>query len=368
MDRPRGNLFAAKVHRRFIAAEREGRGIARTVIDFGGQGEWPTHPELLDWLAVEFVDSGWDVKHMVKKIVMSNAYRQSSVPSQALAKRDPYNRHYARQGRFRIEAEFVRDNALQISGLLETYIGGAQAYSTLGWFNDPVLSTFLQRGQAQLAALLFHELTHRVAYAKNDTAFNESFATTIEQYALATWLAEQRPQVADTAFSDYQQRTNAHDQFRAIVLARRERLSEIYANNALSPEQKRTQKLMLFEDLRSDLVEFDQTLNMGTRYASWAEDINNAKFIPINSYHQWVPAISRELSRQLQKSDCQQPAALLKYRANKDDVRQMAAMTPEDNEDNDSLACKSALTAFYAMIKKVARMDYDARQTLLASW
>ena len=273
--------------------------------------------------------------------------------------------HY--RGYYKLENAQRYAQRLEQKGL-ETYIGGAQAYSTLGWFNDPVLSTFLQRGQAQLAALLFHELTHRVAYAKNDTAFNESFATTIEQYALATWLAEQRPQVADTAFSDYQQRTNAHDQFRAIVLARRERLSEIYANNALSPEQKRTQKLMLFEDLRSDLVEFDQTLNMGTRYASWAEDINNAKFIPINSYHQWVPAISRELSRQLQKSDCQQPAALLKYRANKDDVRQMAAMTAEDNEDNDSLACKSALTAFYAMIKKVARMDYDARQTLLASW
>ncbi len=113
-----------------------GYGIARTVIDFGGQGEWPTHPELLDWLAVEFVDSGWDVKHMVKLIVMSNAYQQSSVPSEALAKADPYNRLYARQSRFRIGAEFVRDNALALSGLLSTEIGGpsVKPYQPAGYW------------------------------------------------------------------------------------------------------------------------------------------------------------------------------------------------------------------------------------------
>ncbi len=95
-----------------------GSGIARVLDDFGGQGEPPVHPELLDNLAVEFYESGWNVKHMFKLIAMSHTYRQSSLVSAELQKRDPYNRLYARQSRFRIDAEMVRDSALAISGLL----------------------------------------------------------------------------------------------------------------------------------------------------------------------------------------------------------------------------------------------------------
>ena len=86
--------------------------------DLGAQGEPPVHPELLDWLAVEFMESGWNVKHMVKLIVTSNAYRQSSKPTEALREKDPYNRLVARQSRWRLDAETVRDNALFLSGLL----------------------------------------------------------------------------------------------------------------------------------------------------------------------------------------------------------------------------------------------------------
>lgn len=101
-----------------------GEGICRTVDDLGSQGEWPSHPELLDWLAVEFIDSGWDIKHMVKLIVTSDAYQRSSVCPIELQRRDPENRLLARQSRFRLSAEFVRDNALSISGLLSPKIGG----------------------------------------------------------------------------------------------------------------------------------------------------------------------------------------------------------------------------------------------------
>lgn len=101
-----------------------GRGISRVLDDLGSQGEWPDHPELLDWLAVEFVESGWDMKRMVRLIVSSNTYRQSSLVSPELAAADPDNRLLARQSRYRLPAELVRDNALAVSGLLVRDLGG----------------------------------------------------------------------------------------------------------------------------------------------------------------------------------------------------------------------------------------------------
>ena len=105
-----------------------GRGLSPSLGDFGRQGEAPSHPELLDWLAVEFAESGWDVKHLVRLIVTSATYRQSSVSSDAERRRDPYNALLSRQGRYRLEAEFVRDNALSVSGLLVREIGGRSVY------------------------------------------------------------------------------------------------------------------------------------------------------------------------------------------------------------------------------------------------
>jgi hypothetical protein len=101
-----------------------GQGIVKSLEDFGTQGAYPTHPELLDWLAIEFQTSGWNVKHVLKLMVMSSTYRQSSRADLALRQREPGNLWLARQGRFRIDAEMVRDNALAISGLLSRKIGG----------------------------------------------------------------------------------------------------------------------------------------------------------------------------------------------------------------------------------------------------
>ena len=102
-----------------------GSGIVKTVNDFGAQGEWPSHPELLDWLAREFVESGWDVKNFVRLIVTSETYRQSAKLTPDLRERDPENRLYARGPRFRLAAEEIRDTALAVSGLLNPKIGGA---------------------------------------------------------------------------------------------------------------------------------------------------------------------------------------------------------------------------------------------------
>jgi hypothetical protein len=101
-----------------------GHGLARNMEDYGTQGYYPTHPELLDWLAVEFRDSGWDVRHMLKLMAMSHTYQQTSVSHAALREQDPGNDWLTRQDRYRIDGEFVRDNALAISGLLTRKIGG----------------------------------------------------------------------------------------------------------------------------------------------------------------------------------------------------------------------------------------------------
>ena len=101
-----------------------GTGLVKTSEDFGLQGEWPSHSELLDWLATEFVRNGWDVKATLKLIVTSAAYRQSSAATPALLQRDPENRLLARGPRQRLSAEAIRDNALLAAGLLHEKLGG----------------------------------------------------------------------------------------------------------------------------------------------------------------------------------------------------------------------------------------------------
>lgn len=116
--------LTARVFVNRIWQEFMGRGIVFTSEDFGMQGELPSHPELLDWLAVDFRENKWDVKRLVKQIVMSSTYRQSSVVSKKKLEADPENIHYARAPRLRLPAELVRDHALASSGLLNSDIGG----------------------------------------------------------------------------------------------------------------------------------------------------------------------------------------------------------------------------------------------------
>src|SRR5690606_712958 len=102
-----------------------GTGLVKTSDDFGSQGELPSHPELLDWLAVDFREGGWDVRRLVREMVTSSAYRQSSKVTPDLVGRDPENRLLARGPRFRLQAEFIRDQALAAADLLDGRIGGA---------------------------------------------------------------------------------------------------------------------------------------------------------------------------------------------------------------------------------------------------
>jgi hypothetical protein len=120
-------VFVNRLWRQFF-----GTGLSKVLEDLGSQGEWPTHPELLDWLAAEFMkpetaagpSHAWNVKHIVRTIVTSHTYRQASGSSPKLDERDPDNRLLARQSRFRVDAEIVHDIALAVSGLLEQRFGG----------------------------------------------------------------------------------------------------------------------------------------------------------------------------------------------------------------------------------------------------
>ena len=128
-----------------------GEGIVRTLGDFGSQGNWPTHPALLDWLADEFVTSGWDVKYLIRQIVTSATYRQSSKATQESWSIDPDNRWFGRGPRFRLQGEFIRDNALAASGLMVKQIGGpsTKPYQPDGLWNEVSLSGNLRFKQDQ---------------------------------------------------------------------------------------------------------------------------------------------------------------------------------------------------------------------------
>ncbi len=134
----RDNPLTARVYVNRLWKQFFGTGLSKVLDDLGAQGEAPLNPALLDWLACEFMDSGWDVKHMVRLIVTSHAYRQVSTAPKELLARDPDNRELARQSRYRLDAEFVRDNALSISGLLVTKVGGpsVKPYQPAGYWEN----------------------------------------------------------------------------------------------------------------------------------------------------------------------------------------------------------------------------------------
>jgi hypothetical protein len=123
-----------------------GRGLSDTPSDFGSQGKWPTHPGLLNWLAADFIESNWDVKQAIRQLVTSATYRQSSVSKPEHMEKDPENLYFARAPRFRMMGEFVRDQALYVSGLLKKKFGGpgVKPYQPAGLWNEVSLNAGLR--------------------------------------------------------------------------------------------------------------------------------------------------------------------------------------------------------------------------------
>ena len=170
----------------------------------------------------------------------------------------------------------------------DTAIEGAAAYSTLGWFADPILSSMLRWNDDELDGVIFHELAHQLLYVKDDTAFNESFATFVQQEGLREWRAARDLPPADAAQSA------RDDAFTALVLDLRERLRALYARG-LPPAAAREAKQREIADFVERYRRLrDTTWNGDGSYDSWIEKpINNARLVPFGLYDHWVPAFAR---------------------------------------------------------------------------
>lgn len=196
------------------------------------------------------------------------------------------------QGYFdKVRAEAAAQ-ALQAQGD-DTYVGGVPAYSTLGWFDDPILNTMMHWDDDTLDGTIFHELAHQKLYLKSDTAFNESFATFVEEEGLRQWRAARGLPAADSGSG---QRADA---FTQLVLDARGRLEKVYASGQ-PPEQMRAAKQAEIERLRADYRSLRDTQWQGYKgYDAWMDaPINNAKLLPFGLYHKWVPAFAALYAQQ----------------------------------------------------------------------
>lgn len=175
--------------------------------------------------------------------------------------------------------------ALQRQAGKDVFVGGVEAYSTLGWFNDPILSSMLGWGDERLAALIFHELAHQRFYVKDDTEFNESYARFVEEQGARQWRAAR----GLAAQSDKQ--SEQIEALTRLVIATRERLRLLY-REPLSAELMRQRKAAEFERLRKEYRDLrDQRWPGDKRYDAWINSpLNNAKLLPFGLYTQWVPA------------------------------------------------------------------------------
>ena len=190
-------------------------------------------------------------------------------------------RGYYTQGAARGEA------ALQHQQGMDVFVSGVEAYSTLGWFDDPILNSMLNWGDERLATLIFHELAHQRFYAKDDTEFNESFASFVEQEGTRQWRAKHGLPLSDG--SNLQQR----EQFISLVLDTRQRLKTLYAQS-LPADEMQQRKAAEFERMRGEYRQLrDQQWAGNPRYDAWINSpLNNAKLLPFGLYDQWVSAFA----------------------------------------------------------------------------
>jgi predicted aminopeptidase len=219
------------------------------------------------------------------------------------------------------DAERFGDSLIQEG--YDVFIGGAIAYSTLGWFDDPVLSTFLYLSPPEIAALIFHELAHAILYIQDDTAFNESFATAVAEEGLRRW------QSAANDLKSYENwllKGQRRQRFISLVSKFRAKLQDLYEGE-LPLTEKRSQKAAVFNQMRSEFLDLKSDYRAMAAYEAWfGHPLNNAQLISVSTYHNWVPAFRKMLSasggdlgefyrkcRQLAKKDAAERQRILAY-------------------------------------------------------
>jgi predicted aminopeptidase len=199
-----------------------------------------------------------------------------------------YRGYYSKEDAQAFAAELRRQG-------YDVQIGGVPAYSTLGWFNDPVLSTFIQYPDGELARLVFHELAHQVAYAKNDSQFNESFAVSVEEAGVARWMEKYGDDKMRKAYAAYEGRKK---DFLALLLKYRQQLEEVYESDASNDEKLRI-KAQTFQALKDEYQVLKASWGGYSGYDRWfAEPLSNAHLAAVATYHDFVPGFRAILAQE----------------------------------------------------------------------
>jgi len=198
-----------------------------------------------------------------------------------------YRGYYAKEAAERLASELRQQG-------FETYLGGVPAYSTLGFFDDPLLNTFLRFGEQEVARVIFHELAHQRLYVRGDSAFNESFATSVENEGLRRWLAQTGTPDQLRAFATRQEHTI---QYRRLIADYREKLRALYLL-PLVPEEKRRTKATLFAELHRVCVDLKAHWGGSGADSASCPTLNNAALSAVTLYTHWVPAFDALLAQE----------------------------------------------------------------------
>jgi len=176
----------------------------------------------------------------------------------------------------------------------DVYVGGIPAYSTLGWFDDPIPNTILKYRDEEFSGLIFHELAHQVAFAKGDTVFNESFATTVERIGVGRWLAATgNPSQID----EYRLRNQRNQRIVDLILDFRARLDAVYGA-AMTDSDKRVRKQSVIQELKGAYTQTTRNWPGYSGYRYWfAQPINNAQLLSVATYSDLVPAFEKLLDQ-----------------------------------------------------------------------
>ena len=207
---------------------------------------------------------------------------------------------------------------------LDTYVAGVSAYSTLGYFSDPLLNTMLTGGELYIASIIFHELAHQLFYIKGDTELNEAFASTVEEYGTELWLLKEGDVQAVEAYRRRQQR---REDFFRLVSNQQARLRDIY-QLASSPDEMRAAKRAAFQTLVTEYEMLRVDWGTSTDYENWfSRPLNNAQIASVVAYNRWLPslraymslngpdALYAEMARLAELPDAEREARLSSYLA-----------------------------------------------------
>ena len=189
------------------------------------------------------------------------------------------------RGYFSKEAATAYANELKAEGY-DVYVAGANAYSTLGWFDDPLLNTMMYKSEASRAGIIFHELAHQVVYIDNDSAFNEAFATAVEQEGIRRWLEKDGQ---NTKYEKYLINKKRNTQLNQLLRATREELKRLYKTN-ISEDEKRSAKKQIFTHMQNKYQQLKNSWGGYKAFDSWmSQDLNNSHLLLIATYHDLVP-------------------------------------------------------------------------------